>query len=259
MKNFEDCSVCYGTGWKIEEKDGISFAKRCECFERKAKEELILNANIPSRYEHCSFDNFKPNNQSQREALKISKKFVEDFPLMDVGLLFLGNTGVGKTHLAVSICKELIKTKSVNCFFYDFRELIRDIQNSYSEGSEITESDILGPIFESELFVLDELGAKKTSAWAEEFIFYIINKRYNDNKITVFTSNFLDRRYEKEESKVKQPFGPDFTDRNDEEKEEALEDRIGYRLRSRLFEMCKTVEIYGEDFRKKIKQGSYRF
>ncbi|MCP2519713.1 ATP-binding protein [Candidatus Aminicenantes bacterium AC-335-B20] len=245
------CEICQGTGWIIEEKDGNTFARRCDCFEKEKINYLLSSARIPPRYQHCTFENFDPQNASQKRALKISKKFVENYPIQDIGLLFLGPCGVGKTHLAVAICHELIKTKAVPCLFYDFRELIKDIQSSYSSESEFTESEILLPVIETEILVLDELGAKRPSSWVEEMLFYIINQRYNKKKLTIFTSNFPDE-IEKEET----TFTPDLIKSKDEE---TLTDRIGYRLRSRIYEMCKTVEIEGEDFRKKVRQGSYRF
>ena len=245
------CEICQGTGWVIEEKNGVSVAKRCKCFIKKKIDYLLSTARIPARYQHCTFENFDPQNDSQRRALRISQKFVENYPIQDVGLLFLGPCGVGKTHLAVAICQKLIKTKAVPCLFYDFRELIKDIQSSYSPESDFTESEILIPVVETEILVLDELGAKRPSSWVEEMLFYIINQRYNKKKLTIFTSNFPDE-IEKEET----TFTSDFLKSKDEE---TLTDRIGYRLRSRIYEMCKTVEIEGEDFRKKVRQGSYRF
>ena len=244
------CEICEGTGWVIEEKDGASIARRCKCYIQKRTDVLLSSARIPARYQHCTFENFDPQNESQKKALKISKKFVENYPVQEIGLLFLGPCGVGKTHLAVAICQELIKTKAVNCLFYDFRELIKDIQSSYSPESTITESDILIPVIDSEVLVLDELGAKRPSSWVEEMLFYIINQRYNKKKLTIFTSNFPDKMEEET------TFSSDFLSKD---REETLTDRIGYRLRSRIYEMCKTVEMEGEDFRKKVRQGSYRF
>ena len=72
--------------------------------------------------------------------------------------------------------------KGTTCIFYDFRDLIREIQNTFSPESAITESDVLAPLFRSEVLVLDELGAKRTSMWVEETVFYIINHRYNHKK-----------------------------------------------------------------------------
>lgn len=249
-----NCEKCDGTTWIIVEKDGISYARRCECFYQNRMEILKESAQIPERYSHCSFSNFEQTKGTE-DALKISKKFVEAFPDVEVGLLFMGPPGVGKTHLAVAIIKELLK-KGYRCLFYDFRELLQKIQNTFSPDSSEEEIDILGPVFDADLFVLDELGSKRSSPWVEEMLFYIINSRYNSKKLTIFTTNFLDEvpKKKKESHGFLQDFNEDETLR-----EPTLEERIGKRLRSRLYEMCKTVRMSGEDFRKKIKQGSYRF
>ena len=166
-----------------------------------------------------------------------------------MGLVYIGPCWVGKTHLAVAVLQELIRKKRVPCYFYDFRELIRDIQSTYTPESHLTETEVLAPIFQREVLVLDELGAKRTSAWVEETIFFIINNRYNNKKLTIFTSNYLDRDEEEEDRR----------DSYYKKGEDSLVDRIGIRLRSRLYEMCKLVEMWGDDYRRKVKQASYRF
>ncbi len=95
---------------------------------------------------------------------------------------------------------------------------------------------------------MDELGAKRTTAWVEETVFYIINHRYNHKKLTVFTSNYMDDGEDEEDTR----------DSFFKRKDDSLVDRIGIRLRSRLYEMCKIVTVEGDDYRKKIKQASYR-
>lgn len=243
------CPHCQGTGWILKESKTKTVATRCSCFKEQKNQVLIEQANIPRRYENCSFKNFEIHNDSHRHGLKISKQFVKNYPVQEIGLLFIGPCGVGKTHLAVAIIQELIQKKSVPCYFCDFRELIRDIQNTFSPDSSLTESDVLSPVFQKEVLVLDELGAKRTTAWVEETIFYIINNRYNNKKLTIFTSNYLDKEEEEEDRRES------FFKKGDD----SLVDRIGVRLRSRLYEMCKIVEIWGEDYRKIVKQASYRF
>jgi DNA replication protein DnaC len=196
----------------------------------------------------CRLDNFEVHNDSHRDALKISRQFVKNYPAQDIGLVFIGPCGVGKTHLAVSIIQELMRTKDATCIFYDFRDLIREIQSTFTPESTLSESDVIAPVFQSEVLVLDELGAKRTSAWVEETVFYIINHRYNHKKMTLFTTNYPDTEDEEDKRDSFYKKGG-----------ESLIDRIGVRLRSRIYEMCKVVEVGGDDYRKMAKQASYRF
>jgi len=242
------CVKCQGTGWLLEDAGGSQVARRCACFGERWKQSLFEQANIPRRYQNCSLDNFEVHNDSHRDALKICRQFVKNYPAQDVGLVFIGPCGVGKTHLAVAIIQELMRTKDASCVFYDFRDLIREIQGTFTPESTLTESDILAPVFQSDVLVLDELGAKRTTAWVEETVFYIINHRYNHKKMTLFTTNYPDT----DESEDKRD---SFYKKGDE----SLIDRIGVRLRSRIYEMCKVVEMWGDDYRKMAKQASYRF
>ncbi|MGI9056927.1 MAG: ATP-binding protein, partial [Pyrinomonadaceae bacterium] len=135
-----------------------------------------------------------------------------------------------KTHLAVSILKAIAK-KGYSCLFYEFGALLKEIQSSYNSSTQTSELGVLSPIFDAEVLVLDEIGASKATEWVRDTMAHIINTRYNDKKLTIFTTNYFDKT------------------RN--ERDETLEDRIGVRLRSRLFEMCKTIVIGGEDYRRK--------
>jgi DNA replication protein DnaC len=116
--------------------------------------------------------------------------------------------------------------------FYQFGALLRQIQDSYNPVSQTSELKVLQPVFDAEVLVLDELGASKPTDWVRDTMMQIINTRYNDKRLTIFTTNYLDTR------------------KNEKDIGEILEDRIGTALRSRLYEMCKTVVIEGEDYRK---------
>lgn len=250
MKPEDQCDKCQDTGWVMVPKDGAAVARRCDCFFRKLGKIRVNQARIPKRYRDCTLDGFEIHNPSHKDALIISKKFVSNYPAQEVGLLFIGPCGVGKTHLAAAILNEVMRQKKARGYFCDFRELIRSIQSTYSQDSGPSETDVLDPVFRADVLVLDELGAKRTTAWVEDTVFYIINNRYNNRKLTIFTSNYLDSEDDEEEDRRDA-----FFKKNDE----TLLDRIGVRLRSRIYEMCRVVNIEGADYRKTVKQGKYRF
>jgi len=233
----EVCPVCGGSGWEPAESGAR--VRRCGCMDAARVERLLAEAKIPKRYEHCDLDSYGPNDTSQKNAKIYVQRFLDKYPQIDVGLLFLGNCGVGKTHLAVALLKRVIMEKGDGGLFYDFRDLLREIQASWNSVSQTSELEVLRPVLEAKVLVLDELGANKPTEWVRDTIAHIINCRYNDRKLTIFTSNYLD---------VPGRQG-----------EESLTDRIGVRLRSRLYEMCKEVEIRGEDFRKELKRAKFRY
>jgi DNA replication protein DnaC len=232
----ETCPYCSGSGWEMTE-DGAK-VRRCRCMESSRVERLLKEARIPKRYEHCDLASYLPTNQSQKTAKMFVQSFLDKYPQVENGLLFLGTCGVGKTHLSVSLLKQVIIDKEDGGLFYDFRDLLREIQASWNSASQTSEWEVLRPVLEAKVLVLDELGANKPTEWVRETIAHIINCRYNDKRLTIFTSNFLDN--------------PEKTG------EESLTDRIGARLRSRLYEMCREVEINGVDFRKDVKKASFR-
>jgi DNA replication protein DnaC len=236
------CEFCSGTGWELVEGKG---ARPCRCRLNDQRKLLLERARIPKRYEECTFLNFYPQgdpwrdkevNESQRNALRDAKQFVDEYPSLDFGLLFLGPCGVGKTHLAVATIRMLMVQKGVQCLFYDFRDLLKEIQDSYNPVSQNSELKVLAPVYEAEVLVLDELGASKPTDWVRDTMTQIINTRYNDKRLTVFTTNYSDHQVQQEET---------------------LLDRVGARLRSRLYEMCKVIELKGDDYRykKSLKRG----
>jgi DNA replication protein DnaC len=230
------CPKCFGSGWEPMENGKV---RRCQCLDSVRLERLLEQARIPKRYEHCDLDSYLPNHESQKRAKVFVQRFLDRYPQIDVGLLILGTCGVGKTHLSVALLKQVISEKGDGGLFYDFRDLLREIQASWNSVSQASELDVLRPVLEAKVLVLDELGANKPTDWVRDTIAHIINCRYNDKKLTIFTSNYPD-------SPAKAG-------------EETLTDRIGIRLRSRLYEMCKEIEINGMDFRQDAKKAKYRF
>jgi len=248
----ESCPQCGGSGWKTIPASAAKpqSVTRCECRVGNWSERLLKKARIPVRYEHCTLSNFDSDfpgaARSLPNALFQANRFVEEYPVESTGLMLLGPIGVGKTHLAVGILRELVIQKSAACLFYDYRELLKEIQNSYNPSVQTTELEILKPVFETEVLVLDELRALKPTEWVWDTVSHILNTRYNDKRTTIITSNFADLP----------PAGAEM--RNPVTRvtrDETLGDRIGERMRSRLHEMCRKVEIEGSDFRQSIRRA----
>ncbi len=233
----ELCPLCFGSGLEIVDGQG---ARPCQCRLKKLKETSLDRLNIPKRYADCHFHNYNAEHPSQRNAFKLASQLSMEFPAVERGLLFMGTVGVGKTHLAISILKALSE-KGFSSYFCEFGALLKEIQNSYNPVSQNSELQLLAPVFDSDVLVLDELGASKPTDWVRDTLSYIINTRYNDKKLTIFTTNYLDAREDKDTRKGT---------------EDTLDERIGVRLRSRLHEMCTTVRITGKDYRKNFDRAA---
>lgn len=234
------------------EADGRRVARICGCQRQAASAHRIAAARIPRRYELCildSFTIFPGTDSSLQQALYTARKFVQGYPVETdgKGLLITGSIGVGKTHLAVGILLALVEERGAQALFCDYRELLKQIQHSYNPQVNSTELDVLKPVFDAEVLVLDELGAQKPTDWVWDTVALILNTRYNDKRTTIITTNYPDQP----------PAGTALSNTQRAVREETLGDRIGERMRSRLAEMCVRIEMVGADFRQSA--GRARF
>ncbi len=262
-----DCPDCGGTGYKTVESRAaggaaVREAVLCACTQDGREESLFERARIPRHYRHCDFQSFETDlqhqdsraeawNASLAKAKVLVESFAREYPGgRDRGLLLMGPCGVGKTHLAVAALAELVK-RGHDGIFYDYRELLKTIQSSYNPVSQTSEMDVLDPVVKMEVLLLDDLGAAKPSAWALDTVGYILNSRYNENRVTLLTTNYADRD---PGAPVRMPSGQMLA-----RVEDSLADRVGQRIRSRLYEMCRTIEIEASDYRREIRHaGPYR-
>lgn len=233
--NEKVCKLCSGTGWISEKKDDKEFVRRCDCQSRDRLLSRSERANIPQRFAGAELKGYIPDkdNPSQKRAIKIVQKFIEDYPAVDKGLLLQGATGVGKTRLLCAIASELMnKFENIDVYYIDWNDMVREMRSGEDHASRdfSTINNLISRLTDVDLLLFDELAASKVSQWVADNIYYLFNKRYNNKKVTVCATNFFD---------------------NSADGSENLTQRIGNRIRSRLYEMTENVPIRGVDFRQR--------
>ncbi len=236
------CPSCRDSGWILSQSEPIETVVPCpDCRKTRTTNRLLKDAGIPPRYYEKTLENYswQPDG-NQLEVSKRAAEYVEAFPDVPRGLLFVGKPGVGKTHLAVAILKKLILEKDVVGKFIDETELLRRLQYSYGPDSVETEREVLVPLMKVDLLVWDDLGTGRPTEWVRETIRTLLNHRYTFQKQTIFTTNWPVRLQSTKPGHIA---------------EQGLAERITVRLLSRITEMAEIVEVTGPDFREEVHKS----
>jgi DNA replication protein DnaC len=244
-----ECPKCGGSGWVIQERDGISGASRCDCRDAERARQSERNARIPPLYQNASLDNFlvPSDNPVARTglgtALLTVRAFVREFPTGDKpGLLFIGDTGTGKTHLAVAALRALI-AKGHEGVFFDYQTLLDRIRASFDKVSGASDREAYSTALEAPILLLDDLGAHRATDFTEDTVTAILTHRCNYKKPLIATTNLPDQDVTGKAIEYITPGGTAVG-------KKTLSEVIGMRARSRLFEMCKVIRMPAvEDYR----------
>jgi DNA replication protein DnaC len=231
-------------------------------------------ARIPKRYAGCRLDNYDTKLTGENPYLSLAlvkaNGYVDNYLTKSTprGLLFQGPPGLGKTHLAVGIIHKLIERQNVSCFFCNFAGELQHIRDSMSADRTLNLPRL---VYEAEVLVLDDFGAQRWSSWVQDQMSNVISLRYDNGRPTIITTNLSDKRPDDHaagrlealkklgiadhEGNVDnfalaryERLGIHISSPRDEP--ETLEDQIGDRLRSRLYEMCDVVRMLGADYRR---------
>ena len=160
--------------------------------QRRYFEALVEGAAIPPRFQDRSFENHHPPTEAAKKIHTICKQYAEEFPTnrkLGRGLIFCGNAGTGKSHLACAIANFIIREHKLSAVFMKVAKAIRTVKDTYRSSADKTEQEAINWFKLPDLLILDEVGVQFGTEAEKYILFEIINERYEQLKPTLLLSN----------------------------------------------------------------------
>lgn len=227
------CPFCGGSGRREMEINGAVRVGRCRCQQLPDRIALFNSARIPARHAANSLHSFKPAGGSAVPLTQV-RAWLGSFHPDGPGLVLHGLPGRGKTHLLTAILRELVFHHGQQVRFIEFSHLVSDVREGISR--RLPDSEAMGPAVRVPVLAIDELGKGRKTDFEEAIIDEIVSRRYNARRMILATTNF--------------PIsGGGGATNLSIPGQETLAERLGDRVYSRLREVCRFVEVVGEDHR----------
>ncbi len=246
------CRLCNNTRYLFErDREGRDVARMCACEVRRVRVRLFNEAGIPAKFFDATFESARqdPYNESAIYQLRQQAKDYQQGrnTTLQKGTLLMGGPGTGKTYLLCAYLRELILVRGVPAQFRDFFHLLADLRSGYSQDRP--ESELIGPLVDVEVLAIDELGKGRNTPWEQNILDVIISNRYNNNKTTLFTTNYTDKSSTTLAERLRSKDNPTS---DPEVLRDTLVERVGPRIYSRLREMCFFAHLTGDDRREYV-------
>lgn len=247
-----DCAAAKEEAEKEEaERKAAAFAEK----QRKAQEQMqerirkaYLRSEMPERWKNYTLDKFETCDADTQNAKGRITKFVAWFTEAyksgttnrnTNGLMLLGNSGTGKTHLAAAALNEIIRSNpGIPVIGSTMGEMLGKLKATYDENATTAEEEVLRLYTQIPLLLIDDLGSEQITEWAIDRIFAIVNGRYNAALPTIITSNYAT---DKALAKRLTPPSGDTT--------------AGAKIVDRLAEMCSRIKLDGQSYRSRRSES----
>ncbi len=189
-----ECADCRDTGYV-----GI---KMCSCMRTRLVEAGMASSGLSVLLRQQSFANFSLDFYRQNpkdfaimsENYQNIRHYAEHFSIregesMPSSLLFLGGTGLGKTHLSTALARVIIE-RGYDVYYNSAVGMISDFeQRRFGNGLAATDGDNTARYTECDLLIIDDLGTEVVNQFTLSCLYHVINTRLNLQKPTVISTN----------------------------------------------------------------------